>query len=89
MTGIAEQTTHTTITLDAGAKVNQPLPPSIRSIIRGDILAGTPQSETKAKIMQWHASSKAAEKFSKHYGWYKGQIKKEEKNGASLPLVSE
>lgn len=89
MTGIAEQATHTTVTLSASDKVNQPLPPSIRSIIRGDIIKGVPQSETKRKIMEWHATSKAAEKFAKHYGWYKGQIKKEEKNGASLPLMSE
>lgn len=89
MIGIAEQSTHSTVTLDAGDKVNQPLPPSIRSIIRGDILAGVAQSVTKDKILTLHARSKAAEKFSKHYGWYKGQIKKEEKNGASLPVMSE
>lgn len=89
MTGIAEQLTHTTVTLDANDKVNRPLPQSIRSIIRGDILAGVAVSETRKKIETLHASSKAAEKFSKHYAWYKGQIKKEEKNGASLPQVSE
>lgn len=90
MTGIAQQATHTTVTLDSTTdKVNQPLPPSIRSIIRGDILAGVAVSETRKRIEALHPTTKACEKFSKHYAWYKGQIKKEEKNGASLPLVSE
>lgn len=85
----AEQSTHTTITVDANAdNVNRPLPQSIRSIIRGDILAGVATSETRKKIETLHPTTAACKKFSKHYAWYKGQIKKEEKNGASLPLVS-
>lgn len=73
----AESTTHATITVVAPAV--KPVPPSIRSIIRGDILAGVPKSETQARITQFHGESAAASKFAKHYGWYKGQIKKEGK----------
>jgi hypothetical protein len=88
MTTIAQQNTHTTVT-STNNKVNRPLPQSIRSIIRGDILAGVPKSETQAKINKFHPTTAACSKFAKHYGWYKGQIKKEETNGASLPIVSE
>lgn len=88
MTTVAESSTHVTVTSSAES-VERPLPPSIRSIIRGDILAGVAKSETQRKIDLFHSTSAASKKFAKHYGWYKGQIKKEEKNGASLPLVSE
>lgn len=76
----AQQATHTTITVENNADdVNRPLPPSIRSIIRGDIMAGTPVSETRKKIDTLHAETAACKKFSKHYAWYKGQLKKEGK----------
>lgn len=78
----AQQSTHTTITVENDENsVNRPLPPSIRSIIRGDILNGVAQSETRKKIETLHPETAACKKFSKHYAWYKGQIKKEEKNG--------
>lgn len=74
----AQQATHTTITVENNAdEHNRPLPPSIRSIIRGDILNGIPTSETRKKIETLHAETAACKKFSKHYAWYKGQIKKE------------
>lgn len=90
MTTIAQQNTHTTVT-SVNNKVNRPLPQSIRSIIRGDILAGVPRSETQAKISKFHPTTAACSKFSKHYGWYKGQLKKEEKNGSltTAEIVSE
>lgn len=87
---VATQNTHTTVTTENNPdEVSRPLPPSVRSIIRGDILAGIATSETRKKIETLHPETAACKKFSKHYAWYKGQIKKEEKNGASLPLVQE
>lgn len=80
MTTVAETNTHTTVTT-TNPDVQRPLPPSIRSIIRGDILAGIAKSETRAKIATLHPTTAANLKFAKHYGWYKGQLKKEEKNG--------
>jgi len=70
-----ESSTHATITVVAPAQ--KPVPPSIRSIIRGDILAGIPKSETQARVLAFHPESAATAKFAKHYGWYKGQVKKE------------
>ena len=58
--------------------------PSIRSIIRGDILANVPKSETAAKIAEFHADKQANLKFAKHYAWYKGQLKKENKTVATV-----
>lgn len=84
MTTIAEQSTHTTVTTQS-KKVNNPLPLSIRQTIRGDILAGVPKSETQAKITKFHPTTAACSKFAKHYGWYKGQLKKEAKLGTIAP----
>lgn len=80
MTTVAQQSTHTTVTTQS-KKVNNPLPLSIRQTIRGDILAGVPKSETQAKINKFHPTTAACAKFNKHYGWYRGQIKKEEQSG--------
>lgn len=74
---VATQNTHTTITAP-GTDV-RPLPPSIRSIIRNDIMEGVAKSETARKIAEWHAETAANTKFAKHYAWYKGQLKKEGK----------
>lgn len=67
--------THTTTT--STEVVIRPAPMSIRQIICGDILAGTPKSETKAKIEKFHGESAANAKFSVHYAWYKGKMKKD------------
>ena len=82
---VTESATHVTVTTPNDAL--RPTPPSIRSIIRGDILAGIPKSETQARVLAFHPESAATAKFAKHYGWYKGQVKKEGKLPAAKPVA--
>lgn len=69
----AAQVTHTTVTLPA---TRQDGAPSIRQIIRQGILSGTPKAEVQAQVMANHPESAAAQKFAKHYAWYKATMKK-------------
>lgn len=68
----AQSATHTTVTLPASGASDKP---SIREIMLGGIMRGTPKEEILAQVQKHHPASAGAEKFKVHLAWYKGWLK--------------